>query len=128
MKWRARWYFIKPWKKFFPTYSVLEKSVYHLIFAISVELPLYFNHVWNREETGVLQCMVVHEEAYHVSFLRKSAGKINKLTFSFPKEVDIAFIWKKDSMLVLPSPTSSGTMRQCQNILFSIDLSSYNIL
>ncbi len=39
MKWRGRWYFIKPWKKNFPTYSVLEKSAYHLIVAISVELP-----------------------------------------------------------------------------------------
>ncbi len=35
-----RWYFIKPWKNFFPTYSVLEKSAYHLIVAISVELPI----------------------------------------------------------------------------------------
>ncbi len=26
---------------FFPTYSVLEKSVHHLIVAISVELPIY---------------------------------------------------------------------------------------
>ncbi len=40
MKWRARWYFIKPQKKFFPTYSVLEESAYHLIVAISVELPI----------------------------------------------------------------------------------------
>ncbi len=43
MKWRARWYFIKPWKKIFPTYSVLEKSAYHLIVAISVELPTYIS-------------------------------------------------------------------------------------
>ncbi len=28
-------------KKFFPTYSALEKSVYHLIVTISVELPIY---------------------------------------------------------------------------------------
>ncbi len=28
-------------KNFFPTYSVLEKSVYHLIVPISVELPMY---------------------------------------------------------------------------------------
>ncbi len=28
-------------KNFFPTYSVLEKSAYHLIVAISVELPIY---------------------------------------------------------------------------------------
>ncbi len=41
MKWRVRWYFIKPWKNFFPTYSVLEKSAYHLIVAISEELPTY---------------------------------------------------------------------------------------
>ncbi len=30
---------------FFPTYSVLEKSAYHLIVAISVELPLYIDKV-----------------------------------------------------------------------------------
>ncbi len=29
---------------FFPTYSVLKKSVYHLIVAISVELPMYTVH------------------------------------------------------------------------------------
>ncbi len=28
-------------KNFFPSYSVLEKSAYHLIVAISVELPTY---------------------------------------------------------------------------------------
>ncbi len=28
-------------KNFFPTYLVLEKSVYHLIAAISVELPIH---------------------------------------------------------------------------------------
>ncbi len=27
-------------KNFFPTYSVLEKSAYHLIVAISIELPI----------------------------------------------------------------------------------------
>ncbi len=33
--------FYKTMKKiFFPTYSVFEKSVYHLIVAISVELPI----------------------------------------------------------------------------------------
>ncbi len=42
MKWRGRWYFIKPWKKFFLTYSVLKKSAYHLIVVISVELPTYY--------------------------------------------------------------------------------------
>ncbi len=31
----------KNMKLFFPTYSVLEKSAYHLIVAISVELPIY---------------------------------------------------------------------------------------
>ncbi len=41
MKWRGRWYFIKSWKNFFPTYLVLEKSADHLIEAISVELPIY---------------------------------------------------------------------------------------
>ncbi len=33
--------FYKTIKKFFSTYSVLEKSAYHLIMAISVELPIY---------------------------------------------------------------------------------------
>ncbi len=28
-------------KNVFPTYPVLEKSVYHLITAISIELPIY---------------------------------------------------------------------------------------
>ncbi len=28
-------------KNFFPNYSVLEKSVYHLIMPISIELPTY---------------------------------------------------------------------------------------
>ncbi len=36
---------MKPWKKFFPTYSVLEKSVYHLIVAISVELPRFISRL-----------------------------------------------------------------------------------
>ncbi len=64
--------------------------------------------------------MVVHVEEYHVLFMRKTTGKINKLTFSFPK--DVAFIRKKDAILV--PPTSSGTNRQCQNISFNVDLSS----
>ncbi len=33
--------FYKNMKKIFPTYSVLEKNVYHLIAAISVELPTW---------------------------------------------------------------------------------------
>ncbi len=32
-------------KNFFPTYSVLEKSAYHLIVAISVELPIFWHNV-----------------------------------------------------------------------------------
>ncbi len=51
MKGRGRWYFIKPWKKLFPTYSVLEKSVYHLIVAISVELPIYLIKINNKLKT-----------------------------------------------------------------------------
>ncbi len=43
MKWRGRWYFIKSWKKIFLTYSVLEKSAYHLIVTISVEPPTYLS-------------------------------------------------------------------------------------
>ncbi len=43
----------------------------------------------------IAQIMVVHEEEYHVLFMRKTTGKINKLTFSSPKEVDAAFIRKK---------------------------------
>ncbi len=42
-----------------------------------------------------VQIMVVHEEEYHVLFMRKTTGKINKLTFSFLKKVDAAFIRKK---------------------------------
>ncbi len=39
---REREIFYKTMKKiFFPTYSVLEKSVYHLSVAIFVELPIY---------------------------------------------------------------------------------------
>ncbi len=34
--------FYKTIKKIFPTYSVLDKSGYHLIVAISVELPIWF--------------------------------------------------------------------------------------
>ncbi len=75
----------------------------------------------------IVQIIVVHEGEYHVSFMRKTTGKINKLTFSFPKEVHAAFIRKKDVILVLPPPTSSGTKRQCRNISFIVDLSSYNI-
>ncbi len=75
----------------------------------------------------VAQIMMVYEEKYHVLFMRKITGKINKLTFSFPKEVDAPFIRKKDVILVLPLPTSSSTKRQCQNISFKVDLSSYNI-
>ncbi len=71
--------------------------------------------------------MVVHEEEYHVSFMRKTIDKINKLAFSFPKEVDMVFIRKKDAIHVLPPPTSSGTTRQCLNIAVNVDLSSYNI-
>ncbi len=44
--------------------------------------------------------MVVHEEEYYISFVRKTTSKINKLTFSFPKEVDAAFIKKKKKMLL----------------------------
>ncbi len=59
--------------------------------------------------------------------MRKTTGKINRLAFSFPKEVDAASIRKKDAILVLPQPISSGTERLCQNISFGVDLSSYNI-
>ncbi len=69
----------------------------------------------------VVQIMVIHEEEYHVSFMRKTTGKINKLTFSFPKEVNAVFIRKKDDVLVLPPPTSSGTKRQRQNISVNVD-------
>ncbi len=74
----------------------------------------------------VVQIMLVHEE-YHVLFMRKITGKINQLTFSFPKEVDVTFMRKKDAIIVLPPPTSSGTKRQYQNISFNVGLSSYNI-
>ncbi len=43
----------------------------------------------------ISQIMVVHKEEYHVSFMRKTTDKIKKLAFSFPKEVDEAFIRKK---------------------------------
>ncbi len=59
----------------------------------------------------IAQVMVVHKEKYHISFMRKTTGKINKLTDSFLKEVDAAFIRRKDAILVLPPPTSSGTKR-----------------
>ncbi len=63
----------------------------------------------------IAQILVVHEEEYYVSFMRKTTGNINNVTFSFPKEVDTAFTRKKDAILVLPPPTSSGTKCQCPN-------------
>ncbi len=60
----------------------------------------------------VVQIMVVHEEEYHVLFMRKTIGKINKITFSFPKEVDAALIRKNHAILVLPPPILSRPKRQ----------------
>ncbi len=37
--------FHKAMKKIFPIYSVLEKSAYHLIVPISVELPMYITAI-----------------------------------------------------------------------------------
>ncbi len=57
----------------------------------------------------VAQIMVVHEEEYNILFMRKTTGRINKLTFSFPKQVDAVFIRKKDAILVLPPLFASQT-------------------
>ncbi len=79
--------------KSFKQEQVFEKFLLHE--DVPNDYILFKFEIKKKKVLYIAQIMVVHEEKYHILFMRKITGKINKLVFSFPKEVDAAFIKKK---------------------------------